>query len=208
MNKRMQDNLYSPFYNVTVTKTQQRKTVRNQDRALALEEAMFDWKSRHLILILTLSYKEEWRPFINLEQLQRDRDTFLNNARYNTLLQGINGYIWKIEEGEHLGGLHMHMVIFYDGTHRADIYTAKLIGEYWENVVTRGRGDYWNSNADKDKFERGLWGNCTGQIDRSDLVKRESLRTYLRQYIAKDDQHVSTRTNLHTRTFGSSQFPI
>jgi len=188
-------------------KAQRRRSIRNCERAMALEEAMFNWRSRHLLIVLTLSYKPEWRAQMTFEHLRRDRDNFLNNARLNSFLQAINGYVWKIEEGEGAGGLHMHVVLFYDDAHCADVYIAECIGEYWTEVVTDGRGDYWNSNAHKKEFASGPWGDATGQIDRCNHTRRESLRTYLGQYIAKDDQHVSSRTNPHWRTFGTSRFP-
>lgn len=207
MQHQYQDIKHAQISDDQIRKAQQRRAIRNRERALAFEEAMFNWRSRHLLLFLTFTYKSEFRPFIAFEDIQRDRDNFFNNVRFNQMLQGINGVIWKIEEGDQQGGLHMHLVIFYDGRHRADVHLAECIGEYWANVVTCGRGQYWNSNADKGKFKRRPWGDATGQIDRGDHVKRDALRTYLKQYIAKDSQHVSSRTNPHSRMFGTSYFP-
>jgi len=207
MNRNEHSNQYQHTDHQRRNLAQQRRSSNNFETAIAFEEAMFEWRSRHLILVLTLTYKDHVRPFITFEDIQRDRNTFFNNARCNNLLQAINGYVWKIEEGGGLGGLHMHVVIFYDAANRADIYIAKKIGEYWSNVVTRGRGAYWNSNAHKEEFASGPWGDATGQIDRCNHTKRESIRTYLGQYIAKDDQHVSCRTNPHWRTFGTSRLP-
>ena len=137
--------------------------------------------------------------------IREHRNRFLNSRRCNQLLQEINGYVWKIEEGQNSGGLHLHVVLFYDGKHRADIFIAQRIGEYWANEVTQGMGGYRNSNADKDWHERYGHGVGTGQIDRKNEAKREALRQNL-LYLAKDDQHVSTRLNPHERTFGTSQF--
>lgn len=98
------------------------------------------------------------------------------------------------------------MVIFYSGDHRADVRIAQCIGEYWVKIVTQGMGDYWNSNAQKDRHAQFGHGIGTGQIDRHDHVKREALRQNL-LYLAKNDQHVEARTNPHYHTFGTSQFP-
>ena len=155
---------------------------------------------------LRSDYKEEWRNTITLDLLREHRDHLLNNRRCNELLQGINGYVWKIEEGQNSGGLHLHVVIFCAGEHRNDIQIAQFIGEYWAKIVTQGMGDYWNSNAQKDWHAQNGRGIGTGQIDRYDHAKREALQQNLR-YLAKDDQHVLTRTNPHCRTFGTSQLP-
>ena len=187
-------------------KVQERKADRNAARAMQFEQAMFDSRSRYLILVLTLGYKPERQREVTLDLLQEHRNRLLNNKRCNELLQGINGYVWKIEEGYNSGGLHFHVVIFYSGDHRADILFAKRIGEYWVDVVTQGMGAYWNSNAAKDAHAEFGHGIGTGQINRNDDTKREALRQNLR-YLAKDDQHVETRTSPHCRTFGTSQFP-
>ncbi|ATE62426.1 hypothetical protein CCZ27_02520 [Thauera sinica] len=183
-----------------------RKAVRNADRVMGLEQAMFDWRSRHVILVLTLTYKPEWQHEITLDIIRQHRDQLLNNRRGNALLRGINGYVWKIEEGHDAGGLHLHVVIFYNGNHRADIHIARSIGDYWVNVITHDKGAYWNSNAQKEHHARYGHGIGTGQIDRHDHDRREALRQNL-LYLAKNDQHVTTRMNPHYRTFGTSQFP-
>ena len=187
-------------------KLQQRKADRNAARAMQFEQAMFDSRSRYLILVLTLGYRPERRHEITLDLLREHRNRLFNNRRCNELLQCINGHVWKIEEGQNSGGLHFHVVIFYSGDHRADILIAKRIGEYWVDVVTQGMGAYWNSNAAKDAHAEFGHGIGTGPINRNDDTKREALRQNLR-YLAKDDQHVETRTNRHSRMFGTSQSP-
>lgn len=183
-----------------------RKAERNTVRALQLENAMYDERSRYLILVLTLGYHSECQNIVTLDTIQQHRNQLFNNCRSNTLLKGINGYVWKIEEGHHGGGLHLHVALFYNGQHRADVHIAQRIGEYWKTVITHGMGTYWNSNAQKEHHARYGHGIGTGQIDRHDEIKREALRQNLR-YLAKDDQCVKTRTSPHLRTFGTSQFP-
>lgn len=176
------------------------------ERVIQLEKAMFNWRSRHLLLVLTLTYKPEIKPYVTLEMLQEHRNTLFNNRRSNQLLAGINGYVWKIEEGGRGGGLHMHLVLFYAGEHCADIRISQQIGEYWKNVVTRGNGEYWNSNANKDRYERYGHGDGTGQIDRHNCIKREALQRNL-LYLAKDEQLASKGSNPHLRMFGTSMLP-
>lgn len=184
-----------------------RKSMRNAEKALLLENKMFEWRSRHLIIILTLSYKPEFKHLVTLDVIRQHRDRLLNNCRSNQLLGGIDGYVWKIEEGNNTGGLHLHFVFFYSSEHRADIHLARCIGEYWVNVITQGAGEYWNSNANKGLHAKYGHGVGTGQIDRHDLAKREALRENL-LYLAKDDQQVSSKGgNPHLRMFGTCMDP-
>lgn len=183
-----------------------RKSQHNSARVIQLDNAMFDYRSRHLVLVLTLGYLPEHQPYITLDTIRKHRDQLLNNRRCNQLLQGIHAYVWKIEEGTYSGGLHLHVLIYYSDKHRADVHITQLIGEYWVNVITQGMGSYWNSNAQKDIHARYGHGIGTGQINRNDTAKREALRKNL-LYLAKDTQPVTNRTNPHCRTFGTSQLP-
>jgi hypothetical protein len=184
---------------------QRRRADRLHDRVTDFERALFNARARYLVLVLTLNYKPEYRHEITLDDVRRHRDALLNNARSNAVLCGIQESTWKIEYGDHAGGLHMHFIAFYDGSHRADIYFADYIGKYWADGVTHGRGAYWSSNANKAKCESGPYGNVTGRIDRGDAFKRQALRDYLENYLAKDDQHVSLLDSPHSHTFGMSR---
>ena len=177
---------------------------RNIETGLAFEEKMFQWRSRHLILSLTLGIKPEHRDGVTLDNMRRFRDRFLKDRRMNALLRGINGYIWKIEFGE-ISGLHMHVIIFYTSASRRDIYFAKMLGEYWEHAVTKGIGSYWNSNAQKDFHRKHGHGVGTGQIN-DGSPEQISLRKNI-EYLAKADQYLLEKGNVNVHVFGTSQVP-
>lgn len=177
------------------------KSSRQITAILKHEAAMFDRSSRYLVLVLTLGYREEFWQLTNIEQVRRDREHFFNNFRSNALLAEISGYVWKLEVGEQ-SGLHLHLVIYYDGAHRQDICIARSIGEYWVNVVTQGRGSYWNSNAQKNDYRHLPWGDATGQVNRNDYGKRSALQAYLSNYIAKPEQSVAPNDGRRVRTMG------
>lgn len=183
-----------------------RRVMRNAEKVIQFEQAMFDWRSRHLILVLTLGYRSDFQQFVTLDTIRQHRDRLLNNRRSNQLLAEINGYVWKIEEGCGGGGLHLHLVLFYSGDHRCDIHFAERIGEYWVNVITEGGGSYWNSNANWRRHAMYGHGIGTGQIDRHDHEKREALRKNL-LYVAKGEQRVSKGDNPRLRMFGTSMHP-
>lgn len=186
-------------------KAVQTRVRRNIRRGLDFEEKMFADRSRYLVLFLTLNYKIRHRDHVTLETIQHHRDIFLRHlGEYpNLLLQAVKGCIWKLEEGGKSGGLHLHFLIFYSAERKADVMVARAIGDYWVNEVTGGRGEYWNSNADKDKLNR--WGVGIGQVNRHDYSKRESLRAFIANYMTKANQIPRDRTE-DDKLFGARFF--
>lgn len=183
----------------------QRNSYRRQAKALMWEKEMFQWRSRHLILSLTLGYKEQYRSAITLEVLQEHLKRFLNNKRNNQLLQRISGYVWKIEDGLKTG-LHVHILIAYSTEAQRDIFIAEEIGKYWESTITDGRGQYHNSNKSKGWFQLHGHGVGVGQINHYDDEKREALRKNL-AYLTKSDQYLKQKRCAKTRVFAMSRIP-
>lgn len=182
---------------------------RNVGNVLALEEAMFSQetgKSRWLVLSLTLRYKPRFRRWITPEIVQRHRGRFFRARRFNKLMSGIKNYAWAIEQGEDTG-LHLHVILFYSADHNRDEFIAEQIGDYWVNVLTEGKGDYWNSNADwlKKGYERKR-GVGVGQINWNDAKKRKALRENL-VYLAKAEQYLMLKDAESIHTFGLGQPP-
>jgi hypothetical protein len=183
---------------------------RNRRNVLALEDAMFSeetGRSRWLILSLTLRYKPSYRRRITPEIIQQHRDRFFAARRFNELMSGIKNYVWTIEQGEDTG-LHLHVILFYSAGSNHDEYIAMQIGEYWENIVTEGKGDYWNSNDGKLKkgYEEKGHGVGVGQMNWKDFAKREALRINL-VYLAKTEQYLMIKVADSFRTFGMGQVP-
>lgn len=183
---------------------------RNKQNVLALEEGMFDeqtGRSRWLVLSLTLRYKPEYRDQVTPELIQGHRDRLFGAKRTNKLLGGIQNQVWAIEQGEDTG-LHLHVILFYSADHNHDEYIAQLIGEYWVEVVTKGMGDYWNSNAGalKAGYKKRGHGVGIGQINWNDAEAREALRTNL-VYLAKAEQYLMLKSADRVKTFGMGELP-
>lgn len=183
---------------------------RNAHNVLAMEEAMFcseTGRSRWLILSLTLRYKAECREWITPETIQQHRERFFGARRFNKLMSGIKNYVWTIEQGEDTG-LHLHVILFYSTERNHDELIAKQIGEYWAEVVTEGKGDYWNSNAAQQKKFYETWGHGigVGQINWDDAEKRKALRENL-VYLAKGEQYLMIRSAERIRTFDMGRVP-
>lgn len=144
-----------------------------------------------IVLRIDLSYQPKHWETITLDELNADFDHLYNNARKNKLFRGWRGYIAKIEYG--LGkGFHMHLILLFDTEHKQAIrhaYLTKLIGEYWKKVITKGRGAYWNCNADTKKYD--AWRKLgIGPIHVSEQEKIGNLKDFVVDYLCKMDQFI------------------
>ncbi|VUD54230.1 unnamed protein product [Burkholderia pseudomallei] len=178
---------------------------RNEQNVLAMNEEMYKVRSRWVILMLTLNYEKPYRRWITLDDIQKHREKFFAARRYNKLMSGIKNYVWTIEQGEKTG-FHLHVILYYSAKHRRDVSLAQRIGEYWADVVTDGKGAYWNSNARKAFHALRGYGIGTGQIDRKDREKRESLKKNL-LYLAKASQYLMIKGAERVRTFDMGRVP-
>lgn len=191
---------------IRVRKAETARSRRNRRAGLEFEERMFSRRSRYLMLFLTLNYKLQYRDDVTLGTIQRHRDRFLDymESDDHPLLGEICGLIWKLEEGQRSGGLHLHFLIFYSGKRRGDVLIARQIGEYWSDRITRGWGNYRNSNAEKDRLNY-RWGVGIGQVNRDRDLKRDSLQLFIENYMAKSNQVPSARTK-DDKLFGARDF--
>lgn len=183
-------------------RVRQRNAERNEARGLAIEQKVFENKSRQVLLMLHFGYQEPYRRTLTLEEIQKHRQKFFNNCRSNKLLRGIVDYIWTIEEGDE-SGLHLHMLIFHNADFQRDVYIAKLIGDYWVKV-TGGIGQYWNSNANKAFHAKYGHGVGTGEINWDNFEKRVALRENIR-YMTKADQFLKMKYGKRSHLFGTSR---
>ncbi|WP_175867932.1 inovirus-type Gp2 protein [Burkholderia diffusa] len=183
-------------------RVRRRNAERNEAKGLAIEQKVFENKSRQLVLMLHFGYQQPYRAQVTFEEIQKHRKKFFNNCRTNKLLRGIVDYIWKLEEGDE-SGLHLHVLIFYTADSCRDVYIAQQLGEYWVKV-TEGKGQYWNSNANKAFHAKYGHGIGTGEINWDDDAKREALRENIR-YMTKADQFLKMKYGEHSRLFGTSQ---
>lgn len=186
-------------------RSRRKNAKRNEQNVLAMNEEMYRVRSRWTILVLTLNYKKEYWRWITLDDIQKHRATFFAARRYNKLIRAVKNYVWTIEQGEKTG-FHLHAVLYCSSKHRRDVWLAQQIGEYWSNVVTEGKGSYWNSNARKAFHALRGHGIGTGQIDRRDETKRESLRKNL-LYLAKASQYLMIKGAERVRTFDMGRVP-
>ena len=90
-------------------------------------------------------------------------------------------YIWSLEYGTETG-FHFHLLALLNGHIAQDgVGIARQMGEHWENVITEGKGRYFNCNA-HEYVKPGLrLMHC------ADLVKVDTLINNVAWYLAKTD---------------------
>jgi hypothetical protein len=156
---------------------------------------LFSRYSRLLVLRVDLDYKKDVDVrFMNTNevyesywQAKEDREHLFRNMRSNSLFDDMVGHIWKLEYGKK-AGFHTHMVFFYDGSQvQQDVTIGRMIGEYWVNNITQGRGRAYNCNAKKEKYDRcGI-----GMINHYDIQLIKYLKEEAASYLAKPDEYIS-----------------
>lgn len=172
---------------------------RNYDSALAYNERLFECRSRLVVIRLDLGYRREVAQTLTLQQLDRDLDRLLRNQRHNRLFKHLYGYVIKVEEGP-LRGLHTHVVLYFLGSEvQKHEHLGDLIGRYWVEQITEGRGSYFNCNRVRYKH-MGV-----GMIEHDDHDKRQHLRERVLGYLFKDDQHVQIKG---CRVFRRGEMPV
>ena len=167
--------------------------------AMKLVRRLFEKYNKLLVLRIDLSYRKELKDSITPEVAKSDLSRLLNNTRTNrTLFEFLVGYIWKLEYGQDKG-YHYHAIMFFNGSDvRNDYYRAMLIGEYWNNVITKGRGTYFNCNAKKHEYQHiGI-----GMVRRNDFLTRDNLRNRVIKYLAKSEQYLRAKRLGRNRCFG------
>ena len=153
-------------------------------------DRLFDKYARLVVLRLDLFYQKTDRQEINVTTLSKDFNHLLDNQRCNGLFDAMTGYIAKLEYGIDKG-LHYHLILFFDGSKRngsSHIHLAKKIGDYWVDVITEGRGAYWNCNKQIKLYEKqGRRGIGVIHYHETQLIK--NLKSVI-NYLCKTTQYI------------------
>jgi hypothetical protein len=170
---------------------------------------LFVMHPRLLVLRVDLRYKKDIMggAFLTEEdvmnmyrQVKKDREDFFHNWHSNDVFDGMVGYVWKLEY-THMTGFHYHTLLFFDGSKvRQDIDRTKMLGEFWANNITSGKGIYHNCNAKKPEYKfLGI-----GMINHYDLEKIENLKNAA-SYLTKTDYYANLVIKNQGRTFGKGE---
>lgn len=178
----------------------QRAARKNLCGALRYTEALFEQHARLLAVRVDLSYRNNTKATITAELARQHRQRFFKNLQAHRLFQACVGYVWKLEYGRYRG-FHYHLLVFYDGARvRQDVTLARLLGEYWRDVITAGAGHYHNCNADKARYRfPGI-----GLLHYTDTAKRKGLNIAVR-YLCKVDTYARLTLPNGARSFGRGE---
>lgn len=190
---------------------------KNYAGLLSYIDSLFARYSRLLVLRVDFSYgkgKLEIEDYsqpndrldalcVVTEQIVQHRIELIDYLKNKCPELGMVGYVWKLEYGREKGH-HYHMMFFLDGAKvRQDIVIAKRIGEYWNNVITQGKGLYYNCNGNKDGYK-----HCgVGMISYNETEKLSRLKEKAAIYLTKADRYISACMPGNKRTFGKGNSP-
>lgn len=164
--------------------------------------------SRLVVIRLDLFYKAPYATEWTAQAAVEDLNRLISNRRHNALFEHMKGYIAKLEYGVEKG-LHFHLILFFDGNFRqgtSHVHLAQSIGEYWCQVITQGKGDYWNCNAKYKEFKHlGIIG--IGDIHYSDTKLRNNLINRVLLYMCKSSQFLKPKAARGFRTMRRGASP-
>lgn len=181
---------------------------RNFDSCTEFVANLYTKWSRYAVVRVDLAYRKEYAFDIFTKDARADLALLLKNirrgkklkkeCRERVLFEDIAGYIWKLEYGtDRL--LHFHCFFFFKNKNGLQAgHWAQEIGEYWIEVITKGRGTLQNCNY----RWYGHPDEGVGEVNRKDTDKREKLLNAIK-YLFKTDQALPIRTSdPRYRTFG------
>ncbi len=175
--------VFSPRYQSMIN-SYSRAMNKNHKSLCAYIDSLFAVRSRVLVLRLDLSYGEAFcrgDAAVNQFDAKKHRKRLIQNMRANSIFSDILGYAWRLEYAP-LKGVHYHFMFFFDGSKvREDISRGDMIGVYWRENVTDGKGLYYNCNKRKHTYrECGV-----GMISHDDVEGRKNL-IKASEYLTKD----------------------
>ena len=169
-------------------------------------DALFEHvRSRLIIIRLDLKYRSEHVTNMKVGQAQDDLAHFFSNMRNKPVLfDDLVGYIWKLERSDH-GSDHFHVMLFFSNDRlRNDSYRSEQIGQYWEDVITKGRGCYFSCNRQEYKDQQKRLS--VSRIEHDDHEKRYNL-LYQLAYFCKEEQRIRAKPKQKSRAYGRGEMP-
>ncbi len=157
--------------------------------------SLFKTNARLLVVRVDLSYKSKFSKLIMPDEIMEHRKMLIIKNKNNPLTKDWKGYAWRLEYGKETG-FHFHFVVFMDGSKfKSDVVAAGKIGQRWD-VITGGRGRFYNCGLDKTKYRYvGV-----GLVDYHDTEKRKNMMKAL-SYLTKAEKLAKLKID-KVKTFG------
>nr|WP_291891665.1 inovirus-type Gp2 protein [Campylobacter sp.] len=108
----------------------------------------------------------------------------LNSRSKPSIFKDQIGYVIKLEKGNN-DNYHAHALFTFRGHEvKNHKYKAEQIGKYWQEVITKGDGAYYNCNTKEyKKYNLDI-------IERSDEDATNALKKNVAGYLCKDEQSI------------------
>lgn len=202
----------SPFRRRLARTKEQSK--RNLLGMQALVNGLFERYARLLVVRVDLTYLKVVHennhrvltqdPSMDVQMALKHRDALLNNRRHKpAIFEHCVGYITQLEQGIQ-GGCHLHTFFFFDGSKvRSDFHYGNLIGLYWRDDITQGKGLFHSCHAKSGTNK--VMG--VGLIEYDDQEKRDALMNDALSYLVKDEQVVMVKPLKRIATLTHSNLP-
>lgn len=197
----------SPEFKKTISDFE-RSSNKNYRELCKFIDANFELHSRLLVLRIDFGYKKSphWPSSVD------DPVSYEGAIKHRKMLQSylskslppksFVNWACKMEYGLDKKW-HFHVLMLLDGSIvREDVTIARMIGEFWNNTITQGKGLYWNCNAYKDNYK-----SCgIGMLNHNDSAAREGLKKAA-LYMTKIDYYVKLLTPGNGRIFWKGNMP-
>lgn len=181
-------------------KKYQRASVKNLKGVMNYIKHLQECHSRLLVLRIDLSWANEHKADITADEARKHRQQLFRNMKKNPLFRHVLGTVWKLEYGPQRR-FHYHMLFLLNGNKaQQDGVIAHAFGKYWKDTITKGKGLYYNCNANKARYE----DCCLGKLERGDSSKDKGLLKAL-SYITKIDACARLVLPGNARTFGRGE---
>ncbi len=129
---------------------------------------------------------ETLKGMVSFEEALADRKRlFANMKGKRNLFRHLEAVVWQMEWTP-LAGYHIHVALIFKGSEvRKHEWLAQQIGEYWEQVITKGRGRFHNVNRE---FDPNSPNYGIGIIEHHDTKKRQNLVKALSYFVKKSQK--------------------
>jgi len=171
-------------------------------------DALFIHYSRLLILRIDFGYLKMhgWPNGIEnpvrYAEVKEHRNKLIRAIKDKLLPASMVGFAWKLEYGLEKS-YHHHVMLFLDGSKvREDVTIARIIGDYWNNTITAGKGLYYNCNA----YKSGYKSCGIGMVNHHETALREGLKSAA-LYMTKTDYYIKILVPNNGRAFGKGNMP-
>ncbi|MEW6343158.1 MAG: inovirus-type Gp2 protein [Pseudomonadota bacterium] len=162
-----------------------RPAAKNYDSLVKMIRTLFRRHHRLLVIRVDFGYEKSHQS-IPYSEVRKHRNALVDYLRQMKRLKRrvFKAYVLKLEHGLQKKW-HFHALLFLDGNEvQRGVHHAMMFGEHWKDVITKGKGVYYNCNAKRVKYKKALG---IGKIESHELELRRALETNVAGYIVKPD---------------------